>query len=876
MKRSATRTIAYLSTFFLLTVLFAFALGKTLFSTKASSPSQIAPTHVVSLPYYSVKGGWESTLTLNNAVSDPLTVSIVCYGLDGSALTLPAQDLPPFQNVSLKLNDLLAQAGQANNFREGSLELSFPHENGMALGPQLTVTNLAEHWSTDMEPAMGRQSRRLEGLWWSSGKQTDARLVLSNSLNEPLTVQMNLDYQNKRLPYPAVQLSSHQTILLDVNEILRTLGIKAISIDKGGLSLSYDGPVGALNAHGFIIDRKEKFASNLHFIDPSAQHSLFLDGTGLPLGQSTNSFESDGPIFTPRLLLRNTTSEAQTAKVHVQYTVGGEFKLKTLPTTNLKPFAVEKIDLSLLLNSLGHQRIDDAGIRVETSGPKGSVIGELLSVSDKGGSVDVPLLSVRQNAARSGAHPFKFDENHLSILHLKNVGDKPTSALVKVLYEGGEYSPELIKILPGQSVTVDLQAIRDGNVSDVHGHQFPSDVATGQVIWLQHGDQPLIGRLVRSSLVDGVAATFSCGGPCSCPPVFDHAEWSPGSITGSSGDTRGPLTVNEYDSYEACPWFSGVLEGPYAADATFMSDDSETASVDTYGTQVNLDLAGGVLITATWETSTHNELNNECAEGGCETTCIPQTNQVSSTLQVFVRPKVDGISPEFGLIGTTVNVSISGRGFRSGSTVNVGGTGVSVSVSSVTNTAINGTFTMDIQSAVGGNHAVTVTSNGRTSTDNVNFYVQIPTSLQVAIGNLRTHSGGSITDCQGTVRATVAWGYSRLLTYTVLDQTGNRPITQTGMDATEDVRKVSSNPANAGGDVMVTVPVAADGTFCDVLAFFTSASPPPQPGDFLKNKQTLTITVPGRTDVVRVNCMNFQSNDVTLTNVTSTPNATCQ
>src|SRR5215213_1663853 len=540
MKRLHSRSVVCSTASLLLASLFAFALGKTLLSTEASSHPQTAPTHFVSLPYYSVKGGWESTLTLNNAMPDPLPVSIVCYGLDGTALPLPTQDLRPFQNVSLRLSDLLAQTGQATGFREGSLELSFPHENGMALGPQLTVTNLAEHWSTDMEPAMGRQSRRLEGLWWSTGKQTEARLALSNSLNESLTVQMSVDYQDKRFPYPILHLASHQTILLTITDILKTLNIKAGSIGQGGLSLSYDGPVGALNVHGFVSNRKEKFASNLQFIDPSTQHSSFLDGTGLPIGRAVNPSDSASAFFTPRLWLRNTTSEAQIANVSVQYTVGGEFKLKTLPVMNLRPYGVDAVDFSLLLNSLGTQPIDDAGIRVETSGTRGSIIGALLSTSDQGGAVDVPFLSVRRNAARSGAHPFNFDENHLSILHLKNVGDKRTSAMVKILYEGGEYSPDLIKILPGQSVTVDLQALRDGNVADIHGHSFPSALATGQITWLQHGDQPIIGRLVRSSLVDGVAATFSCGGPCSCPPVFDHAEMSPSSINGTSGDTRGP------------------------------------------------------------------------------------------------------------------------------------------------------------------------------------------------------------------------------------------------------------------------------------------------------------------------------------------------
>lgn len=132
MKRSHIYSFACSTVALFLASLFAFALGKTLLSTSASSHSQVTPTHFSSIPYYSVKGGWESTLTLNNAVPDPMTVSIVCYGLDGSALPLPNQHLGPLQNVSLRLNDLLAQTGQGNGFREGSfgIELCSRKRNG--------------------------------------------------------------------------------------------------------------------------------------------------------------------------------------------------------------------------------------------------------------------------------------------------------------------------------------------------------------------------------------------------------------------------------------------------------------------------------------------------------------------------------------------------------------------------------------------------------------------------------------------------------------------------------------------------------------------------------------------------------------------------
>lgn len=99
---------------------------------------------------------------------------------------------------------------------------------------------------------------------------------------------------------------------------------------------------------------------------------------------------------------------------------------------------------------------------------------------------------------------------------------------------------------------------------------------------------------------------------------------------------------------------------------------------------------------------------------------------------------------------------------------------------------------------------------------------------------------------------------------------------QTGMTAAEQVYKVISNPANTGGDFTSSAPVQSDGTFCDIQAFFTTSPPAPQSGNYLKLKQYINITMPGRLDAVRVNCINQQYNDVSITDTTSNPNATCQ
>jgi len=623
-----------------------------------------SPVHSLTLPYYTVKGGWESILTLNNALDAPLTISLKLHSMDGGALSLPDQNLRPLQNVSLALSKLLTDVNGGNGFREGNVELTFQNENGMALGPQLTVEDSNKGLSFDMEPAMGQKSNRLEGLWWALDEEMNASVVLSNTQDQNLTVFMSVDVQGQQYSLEPLELNSHQTVLMNMNEVDKRLHLRSSQIDIGGLSLSHNGVVGALAAQGFVISNKRHFASNLHFVDPKAQKTSFLDGTGLPLAQPANhSAFPAGSFFRPLLSLRNTTSDIQTAKLTVQYTVGsGEFKSETLSTVTLKPHGVRSIDFAAVLKSLRGSIVEDAGVRVESSGEPGSVIGELVSIDDRRGCVDVPLLSVRLNEARSGAHPFAFTENEHFQTHLKNVGNKPTKALMKLLFEDGrDYALDLIKILPGQSVLVDLEALKEANKPDIHGHTFPADVRSGQVRWNQHGDQPIIGRLIEVSSADRTAANFSCGGPCSCPAVFDYAEPIPASISGSSGQSVGPLTAREWDHYEACPGLANVEEGPFAADATFFSTNANVASIDLYGSQGTLNDGGQATFTASWNTVVHNDLQNECAEGGCETFCNPVMGDEGTSFPVTVQCSVPtGETTEFSSWGDNFGCATCG------------------------------------------------------------------------------------------------------------------------------------------------------------------------------------------------------------------------
>lgn len=192
------------------------------------------------------------------------------------------------------------------------------------------------------------------------------------------------------------------------------------------------------------------------------------------------------------------------------------------------------------------------------------------------------------------------------------------------------------------------------------------------------------------------------------------------------------------------------------------------------------------------------------------------------------KPKIESISPARGLVGTTVAVTINGSKFGSGSTVSVGGNGVTASnVTRVSSTKITANLVIAAE-AMSGNRGITVTSRGLAS-NSVDFYVQIPyafTAISVTQTDLMCEAG--------------TWGYGAQVQYQVVDE-ANQPITTAGMTP-EEIFSVST-----GGGLTEYKPFArppttdANGRFRDVpIGTCTNA-----PSNFCANvRQQFRIKTP--------------------------------
>ena len=417
--------------------------------TQTPPPSDL---HILSLPYYSAKDGWDSILTLSNSPS-AITVSVTLYALDGSALPLSDFPLGPNQSIAPRLSALILQAGGGDQFKEGSIELRY-RGAPMGLGVQLTVANSGRGLSFDMEPPMGLRSSRLEGLWWSPDTQTSGRVMLSNTTHQSLSVQVNVEWRGLVVPAPPLSLARRQTMVLPIRRLLDDLTLDSIGIGRGGLSITHNGLPGALIAHGVILNPERRFASNLRFIDPAAQPTGVLEATGLPLGRpAPGSALPSTSFFVPVLALKNASSVAQTATVNVQYRVNGRPQTQALPPLNLTPHEVRLVDFWAWLESIQNAPIESAGLQVTSSGRPGTLVAALTSIESSDTMVvDVPLVVGNPDVRLGGKHPFRLDGNLQAVTYLKNISTRPTKALAFIVYEGGLFTPPLFDLAAGETV----------------------------------------------------------------------------------------------------------------------------------------------------------------------------------------------------------------------------------------------------------------------------------------------------------------------------------------------------------------------------------------------------------------------------------------
>src|SRR4029077_18957472 len=116
----------------------------------------------------------------------------------------------------------------------------------------------------------------------------------------------------------------------------------------------------------------------------------------------------------------------------------------------------------------------------------------------------------------------------------------------------------------------------------------------------------------------------------------------------------------------------------------------------------------------------------------------------------------------------------------------------------------------------------------------------------------------------------IGWGYSRHITYTLLDQYGIA-MSSGNYSATENNTLVSQNPSGQSFVVTSTANLTSLEQWCDFLAYWTTSSPGPTFGTYQNLKRVINVKdnntghiYPG----IRTECIDFAYNDVTIKDIT--------
>ncbi len=714
-------------------------------------------------PYYTINEGFQTSLMVSNTTRAPFIVTATLYSLSGTAAVLAPI---PLDAHDMKMIDLAqVVAGLGGEFRSGSLRLDYTSV-GYGLGAMVMMVNDRQslEFGVLARPPNALKSSRLESLWWAPDNKARIRFAVLNTTEASVTGTMTLtDSAGQEINSNALNLAAHETKVFELDDM--------VSLEKtplGGISIQHGAKAGALLAQGFVQEAEIGFSANLQFEDPATFGDSKLEGAGVLVGSGDTG--PAGPRFTGHLLLRNISADPVTVNPVLQR---GSF-VQPLGATTLQSGDVREI---VVPRDALPDMSDATGVEIKHTGPPGGLLGSWFSLDPTGNLVvETPLRSPAPNAVTSGTNPWSIQGDSASILYIKNTGDTKASYASVIQYAGGSYIIGRKGIAPGETVAIDIRKLRDERVPDANGLALPPDVNEGQALWAWKSGPPLVGRINTMSIGRAIASNMSCPGCCCQYDTWFESR--PNSIIGPAGGSS-QIAVYEHDYF--C---SGSSVYPvWASDFSWGSSNSSVASVDTGF--VSCLSAGNATVTGTYQPFLADNLLDQSGPDDCNCYSVPPNPDTSTN--VTVRPVIDSISPARGVIGDSPAITITGRGFGTSPTVNAG-QGITVNITSSTTGTIHAGFVIDI-AAPSGNHSVTVTANGLSS-NSVNFFVQVPTSLSIVPG---TDSTTPEASCSAGSFGT-GCGVTRSFTYQIKDQ-DNPPqaIQAAGLQIWDEVNTTSPN-----------------------------------------------------------------------------------
>jgi len=546
--------------------------------------------HLLAASYYKLADNLTTILMLNNKGPRPLEVHPTLFNRTGER-----RDLPVIIVAGTSFREInFADYGLAGtNFEEGSLQLTHKGKD-LILGAQVKLVDaqhslIFEEKLTEL--ATEFKTSRLESLWWLPSRKSEVQLVLSNTSDDVLSVDVNVNGDSPRRDgVSSLTLAAHETRIISMRDMLLNGPGDAALPEVGGVSLTHGGAVGSLMARLLIADVDSGYSASQRFYDPQKAKSNKLQGAGLRIGSV------GGERLTPVFVARNIGDAATTVTGRIPYTMhDGDTSVLTLPPLRLKPGETQLFKTTDALKGHSGRRVTAAGLEFEYEGTPGSVLMSAQSVSHDGNNVfHVPLWDIKAQKSSTGGYPWNLEGDSATIVYIKNVTDSVQKYALELNIEGSEefYVMGVKAVEPGQTTAIDIRQLRDEQVPDEGERKIPLEATRGQVHWsVRSADKlPMIGRIEQFDAAGKMSNSYACQNCCG--DSFDVGYLSPSLIANLPG------SINQFVSQEQYRTCYGTLTQPNIV----YGGDWSTAAIATvdYSGQATAVSTGTTFIRDTW------------------------------------------------------------------------------------------------------------------------------------------------------------------------------------------------------------------------------------------------------------------------------------
>jgi|SRR5579884_809563 len=465
--------------------------------------SALSETQSLYNAYWSTSEGFQSRAELhNNSVSKAIAVTPILFGEDGSTMSLDEIMLPPLGNASIDINGQLAAKGLAD-WSWGTARFDYNSQSPGALSAELYVSNVAKSLSFTI-PSIEKpiSSPAQHAVFWLATKTTEVYATLQNISDTAINVQPTLSMYGLTVALTKMRIPAHGSCLLDIasDTVPAVLKPGWLKDAVGGVSVSHDGPAGALNTGGWVEDNTLGYSTTMTFQDPAEGRDRLLT-TQIFVGSVDQLLDIQQSItVSSQLVLRNVRDQPLSFHGTLTFSDNGNSAEASIPDRQLLPGEITRLDLDLLKAQAGiPSSFVSASLLLQHTGKNGALMGRVYGASSDGQYGF--YWSLQPFAANSYSESFwTTAESWIPILTVANFGASADKVTIELTFNSGTYRLPVHTLQGSESYTLNVRDLIDSGTPDVNGKRFPAGVNFGG--YRIHGASSKSQLVVKEHLID--------------------------------------------------------------------------------------------------------------------------------------------------------------------------------------------------------------------------------------------------------------------------------------------------------------------------------------------------------------------------------------